>query len=355
MERKLLYVGMTRATERLYMSLHGEPSKFLRDIDGTFLKLQDSSLIRNYYRLPVQEYLFMDRIPDPYGKEEQVRQWLIRELMGIYKYPVSLINIEYRVQAFSQTGYVDVVVCINRNNQMLPYIIVELKQRGYELESAIGQVKSYMAVIPSCCYAIVSNGDEFHVYNRNNEQVDDIPMFDNSMLPTSVKNYKYVDINRNVEHKFMMDSENTSEIVVEEYGQEITLKGNRLVKIPVFTSIAAGAPIELVDEMTDVRYMPYDWLANHLETFMLKVRGDSMVNARIDDGDYILIQKQASADNGQIVAVEVDGNTTLKRLRMMGSMVLLIPENQEYEPIAVSADQVRIIGVAVGVVKKVIG
>ena len=352
MERKLLYVGMTRATDRLYMSFNRKPSKFLMDIDSCFLKLQDGSLIRNYYKVPLDKYTFMNKITDPYSKEEQVRQWFIKELITMYHYPESLINVEYEVQLFSKKGFVDIVIMINRNNAMIPYIIAELKQLDSNISQALEQVKSYMTVIPTCCYAIACNGNDFIVLNRNYEIVDDIPAFDISMMPSSIEHYEYMDLNKNRTYTFMLDGENSTEIVLEDNGKEETLKGNRLVKIPIFTNIAAGSPILIIDEVTEMRYMPYDWIVNHTDTFMLRVKGDSMINANINNGDYIIIQKQATADNGCIVAVEVDGGTTLKRLRKMGSMVLLIPENQEYEPIAVSSDAVRIIGIAVGVVKK---
>ncbi len=273
--------------------------------------------------------------------------------MTMYHYPESLINVEYKVQLFSKEGFVDIVILINRNNDMVPYIIVELKQLEYGIDQAIEQVKSYMAVMPTCCYAIACNGNDFVVLNRNNEIVDDIPIFDPTMLPSSIEHFQYIDILKDRAYSYMKDGENSDEIVIEENGKEEVLKNNRLAKIPVYTDIAAGSPIMIVDEITEISYLPYEWINNHIDTFMLKVKGESMINANINNGDHIVIQKQATADNGNIVAVEVDGCTTLKRLRKMGSMVLLIPENQEYEPIAVNADAVRIMGVAVGIVKRV--
>ena len=77
-----------------------------------------------------------------------------------------------------------------------------------------------------------------------------------------------------------------------------------------------------------------------------------MIEANIDDGDIVFIQMQPTADNRAIVAAEVDGSATLKRLVRMGSSILLQPENPAYEPIMVRDDEVRIIGVAVGLVKR---
>ena len=77
-----------------------------------------------------------------------------------------------------------------------------------------------------------------------------------------------------------------------------------------------------------------------------------MIEANIDDGDIVFIRMQTTADNRSILAVGVDGRATLKRLVRMGSSILLQPENSDYEPIMVRNDEVRIIGVAVGLIKK---
>ena len=77
-----------------------------------------------------------------------------------------------------------------------------------------------------------------------------------------------------------------------------------------------------------------------------------MIDAGIDDEDLVLIKRQQVAENREIVAVNIDGESTLKRLMKMGSTVLLIPENDKYEPIQMSSDHVNIIGLAVGVFKQ---
>ena len=125
-----------------------------------------------------------------------------------------------------------------------------------------------------------------------------------------------------------------------------------LTSFNLLTNIAAGKPIEIADDITDQIYLPTEWLKNNNDTFALTVRGDSMIEANIDDGDIVFIRMQPTADNRAIVAAEVDGSATLKRLVRMGSSILLQPENPAYEPIMVRDDEVRIIGVAVGLVKR---
>lgn len=222
MERKLLYVGMTRATERLYMSCHGEPSRFISGICPQFLKIKDGAKFCSLQNIPLQKYPFADKIADIYSKEEKIRQWVLRELMETYHYPQDLLDIEYKVQVFSKIGFVD----------------------------------------------------------------------------------------------------------------------------------AAGRPIEMQDGMRETCTLPFEWVSAPSEMFILTVNGNSMVNAGIDHDDLVLLRKTNVVDNGQIAAVELDGNVTLKRFRSMGSFVLLIPENDEYEPMMVNQGQFRILGRAVGVIKR---
>ncbi|MDP4179347.1 MAG: S24 family peptidase, partial [Bacillota bacterium] len=88
------------------------------------------------------------------------------------------------------------------------------------------------------------------------------------------------------------------------------------------------------------------------DCFILKVKGDSMINADIDDGDYVLIKKQPFAENNDIIAADLDGSATLKRLKYTKDSAFLMPENEKYSPIPINDDGVRIIGTAVGIIKK---
>lgn len=350
MERKLLYVGMTRANERLYMSYHEKPSKFLNDIDGKFLKIQAGAVARSFYQIPVSDYMFMNQISDAYGKEESVRQWFLKELTESYQYPLKLIQIEYRVQIFSKPGYVDAVISIYKNNNLLPYILFEFKKEEEALDTAVDQLKSYMAVTKECCYGVVTNGNDFIVMNREYEIVEDIPMFDLSMLPSSTENFEYHDIVHHRVFTYSVDSDN--ELFVEYEGVQESFKEQKLVRLNVYSDIAAGEPILMTDELRDHKYLPFEWISSPSESFVLNVKGNSMKDANIIHGDQIVIKSQNTAQNGQIVAVELDGCTTLKRFHVMGNHIVLIAENQDYEPIMVSSDMVRVLGIAVGCIRK---
>ncbi len=124
--------------------------------------------------------------------------------------------------------------------------------------------------------------------------------------------------------------------------------------IPVVGRIAAGAPLlaeQHIEERlaVDPRFVPGPGC------FAIRVHGDSMINAGISDGDYIMVRPQAEADNGQIVAVLIEGEATVKRFyREKGGRIRLQPENPAVDPIFVNPrDQsVRILGKVVGLFRK---
>ena len=352
MERKLLYVGMTRATERLYMSCHGVPSRFISSIEPKFLKMREGAAFRCLTDIPLQNYMFKDKIADLYSKEEKIRQWLLNELKTVYHYPSELLDVEYKVQVFSKMGFVDVVVMVYKNNRIVPYIMAEVKQYQAGISVAEEQLRSYMAVSPEVCYGIITDGNELKLINKEGVEVEDIPKFDVSMLPSGIAEYIYVDFVRDKKYRYMCDEECPDEFILQEENAQRSLKENELVQCPVFAEIAAGTPIEMTEGITEICKLPLEWISVPAETFLLTVRGNSMINADINNGDKVVLRKTNVVDNGQIAAVELDGNVTLKTFRKMGSTILLIPENDEYEPMMVNADQIRILGHAIGVIKK---
>ena len=79
-DRKLLYVGMTRAIEQLFLTSDSVPSKFIKDIDYKYLRLSYENEFRRFHRLAIENYNFKDKIVDIYSDEEVTRQWIIDEL-----------------------------------------------------------------------------------------------------------------------------------------------------------------------------------------------------------------------------------------------------------------------------------
>jgi repressor LexA len=121
----------------------------------------------------------------------------------------------------------------------------------------------------------------------------------------------------------------------------------RVVRIPVVGRIAAGLPIEAIEDPDDVIELPVDSVPPHC--FALRVRGTSMIEDHIDDGDLVVVRPQQSVDNGDIAVAIVNdttqnGGATLKRFYLEGDTVRLQPRNAAMQPILVPADQVEVRG-----------
>jgi repressor LexA len=128
--------------------------------------------------------------------------------------------------------------------------------------------------------------------------------------------------------------------------------GSRSIPVPVMGRIAAGTPIEAIQSKSTVINMPPDMLSAG-EHFALEVRGDSMIEAGILDGDMALIKKTEAADTGDIVVALIDDEeATLKRFRRRGASIALEPANTAYEVRILPPNRVRIQGKMVGLFRR---
>lgn len=122
--------------------------------------------------------------------------------------------------------------------------------------------------------------------------------------------------------------------------------------VPLVGSIAAGSPILAEEDIEEVYPLPTE-LVGQEPVFMLKIRGDSMVDLGIFDKDYVVVQKQQTARNGQIVAALVEGEeATVKTFKRTATGITLLPANGDYEPM-VFTDDIDILGVVVAVLRRV--
>jgi repressor LexA len=124
------------------------------------------------------------------------------------------------------------------------------------------------------------------------------------------------------------------------------------VRVPLLGLVPAGAPRESFDVSGESMDIP-DWMIGRRRgnVFCIKVEGKSMIDAYIDDGDHVLLERTDSANSGEmIVARLADGSVTLKRLRREGERIFLVPENPAFTPFEV--DDLRIVGRVVGVLRK---
>lgn len=173
-------------------------------------------------------------------------------------------------------------------------------------------------------------------------------MNSNDIKVTSMECFEYIDLKHHRKMDFKRDSDVLREIVDED--DNVFTEGN-LAQLSVFSDIAAGEPIMMSSEQEAEFYLPIDWIKAPSKCFVLKVKGDSMIGANIFDGDLVVLSKQNTAQNGDIVAAELEGSATLKRLSLNKGTAMLMPENDKYSPIFLQGRQVSILGIAIGVIK----
>jgi repressor LexA len=150
-------------------------------------------------------------------------------------------------------------------------------------------------------------------------------------------------------------SRNVEVIIAPEGWDEIETSDNTIplaasTVVPMVGHIAAGVPILAEENMTEKYPLPKE-LVGSGELFMLKINGDSMIDAAICEGDWVVIRKQNYADNGDIVAAEIEGEATLKVFKQRDGKTWLLPRNSAYEPI--DGTHATILGKLVTVIRKV--
>jgi repressor LexA len=128
--------------------------------------------------------------------------------------------------------------------------------------------------------------------------------------------------------------------------------GEASIILPLLGSVAAGAPIEAV-EVQETLAVPRELVPRSGDAFVLQVRGDSMIEEHIQDGDYVVVESRPHARAGETVVALIRGEeATLKRFRPRGRTVRLEPANASLKPLDVPADEVEIRGVVRGLVRR---
>ena len=130
-------------------------------------------------------------------------------------------------------------------------------------------------------------------------------------------------------------------------------QGEPSIELPLLGAVAAGLPIEAVQD-AETLAVPPDMVRRQRDNYVLRVEGNSMIEEQIRDGDYIVVQAQQSAEDGQMVVALVSGEAaTVKKLyRERGGRIRLQPANPTMDPILVDAADVQVQGVVVGVIRK---
>jgi repressor LexA len=122
-----------------------------------------------------------------------------------------------------------------------------------------------------------------------------------------------------------------------------------MINVPIVGAVTAGEPILAEQNIQDYFPIPKDFTRTE-DVFMLRVKGESMINAGIFDGDLVIVNRDATANNGEIVVALLDDHATVKRFYKEQNHIRLQPENDQYEPII--ANDVQILGKVIGLVRK---
>ena len=133
---------------------------------------------------------------------------------------------------------------------------------------------------------------------------------------------------------------------IEIVDDDFQLARREVVNVPMVGTITAGQPILAVENINDYFPIPAEFMPNAV-TFMLKVKGDSMINAGILDGDEIIVKQQNTADNGDYVVALIDDSVTVKTFYKEKDHIRLQPENDNMDPLIF--DNVEILGKVIGV------
>lgn len=123
-----------------------------------------------------------------------------------------------------------------------------------------------------------------------------------------------------------------------------------MVDVPIVGKVTAGQPILAVENVEDFFPIPMDFLKSNKQTFILKVNGESMIEAGILDGDYLLVEQCVSADNGEIVVALLNDEATVKAFYKENGYIRLQPYNSNMSPIIV--DDVKILGKVIGLFRR---
>ncbi|MDI6619476.1 MAG: transcriptional repressor LexA [Clostridiales bacterium] len=124
-----------------------------------------------------------------------------------------------------------------------------------------------------------------------------------------------------------------------------------MIDIPVVGKVRAGEPILAVENVEDVVPLPMDFIRTNNQTFILKVQGDSMIEAGILDGDYLIVEQRNTAENGEIVVALIDDSATVKTFYKEDGYIRLQPENSSMSPII--SNDVVILGKVIGLFRKI--
>ena len=151
---------------------------------------------------------------------------------------------------------------------------------------------------------------------------------------------------------YISQTENKFRTIELNVQNEYAQKNENVIEVPLLGKVAAGNPIEAIENPNEFFNLPKELVPNNSDVFTLEVNGESMINAGILDNDIVIVKKQKTANNGEIVVAMTDENeVTLKRIYKEKDHIRLQPENDYLEPIILN--NVTILGKAIGLYRKI--
>lgn len=151
-----------------------------------------------------------------------------------------------------------------------------------------------------------------------------------------------------LERKGYIRRDPTKPRAIEILDDSFQLLRKEMVNVPIVGKIAAGSPLLAVENIESYFPIPSEYLPN-AQTFLLEVKGESMINAGVLSGDHILVKQQDTAENGEMVAALIDDSATVKTFYQENGHIRLQPENDTMDPIVVEEKDVHILGKVIGV------
>ena len=153
----------------------------------------------------------------------------------------------------------------------------------------------------------------------------------------------------NLEKNGYIRRDPTKPRAIEILDDSFNLTRREMVQIPIVGHVAAGEPVLAQENIEDYYPVPTEYISSNKELFMLKVQGESMINAGILDGDYVIVEKQATAENGDMVVALIDDGATVKTFYREEGVIRLQPENDAMEPFIL--EDVTILGKVAAVMR----
>ena len=159
----------------------------------------------------------------------------------------------------------------------------------------------------------------------------------------------YDEVKETLEKNGYIRRDPTKPRAIEILDDSFNLTRREMVQIPIVGHVAAGEPVLAQENIEDYYPVPTEYISSNKELFMLKVQGESMINAGILDGDYVIVEKQATAENGDMVVALIDDGATVKTFYREEGVIRLQPENDAMEPFIL--EDVTILGKVAAVMR----